>query len=74
MNGPCRVCGRPLDDCGTCVCGSARPPGDFEVQDVTLFLGGSPAPLRCTACGREYAFVKDLTTLEHCYFCNLGAS
>lgn len=68
MNGPCRVCGRPLDDCGTCVCATLPPPA-AEVMDVRLFLGGAPAPLKCTDCGREFAFVKDLTSIEHCYFC-----
>lgn len=71
MSAPCRSCGRALDDCGTCVCWSLRaaPPAP-EVQDVTLYLGGTPAPLKCTGCGRAYTFIKDFTTLEHCYFCH----
>lgn len=67
---PCRSCGRALDDCGTCKCWTLPAPPAVVVQDVTLFLGGSPAPLTCTDCGREYVFIKDLTSLEHCYFCH----
>lgn len=26
MSGPCRACGRPLDDCGTCVCATFPGP------------------------------------------------
>lgn len=68
MSAPCGVCGRALDDCGTCVCGKATAPG-LEVEDVALFLGGAPAPLKCAACGREYVFISGATSVEHCYFC-----
>lgn len=76
MSAPCRVCGRPLDDCGTCVCGKAALALRPEVEDVALFLGGAPAPLKCTACGREYVFTRGVTSIEHCYFCfrSRGAS
>ena len=66
---PCRVCGRALDDFGTCVCASTRAPAP-EVQDVALFLGGVLEPLKCTGCGREFTFIKDFTTLELCYVCH----
>jgi hypothetical protein len=42
---PCRVCGRELDDCGTCVCATLpapRPaPAEWSWEDVALWLGGA---------------------------------
>lgn len=64
--GPCRVCGRQLDDCGTCVCG--KPRADDE---VVLHLGGARPPVVeiCERCGRQYEPIAGVTPPGRCLLC-----
>lgn len=66
MSAPCRVCGRQLDDCGTCVCGKPQ-----AADEVTLHLGGARTPVACVCkCGLSFMHVPGITDSPTCcYFC-----
>lgn len=77
-NPPCRVCGRAVDDYGTCVCAVERrvrptPPGligalaqDRRAPESPL---GDP-PCVCE-CGAQFAYIEGVTESRACcVFCS----